>query len=289
MTKKKTVFLAISFLLATALAGQVSPPRHAAKPVRDKPLPGAPMITALLINNGAAETRGLEVGLAFETSAGWWQWRYRVSYPGREGAFSEWYRRPVAWPVHARLADTPLPQRVCVQVQTDKGALSNECCAGITYVFDVEATLNAADIYNSSGGNSRTKMLACDWGSVSALLVESPALVVRVGFDSGSFPGAGPHNPAGTKCEWAIFENLRLKPGWRFVSANYAFVQQGQGEKKTGITFLLQPAVGGRDVGFKVRVWANSLFTARFQLNSLKVVGPSNQEVFSGGLIQVLE
>ena len=288
MRKNKVIFLMVSLFLAIALAGQVSAPIQS-QPLKAKPIPRRPFITSLLINNGATETRSRDVGLAFETTSGWWQWRYRVSYGGREGAFGAWNRRPLSWPVHARLADTELPQRLCVQVQTYEGALSNEACAAITYVFDVEATLDASDIYNNSGGNDRTRRLSCDFGSVSNLLVASPSLVIRVGFDSGSSPGLGIHNPAGTKCDWVIFENLRMKPGWKFVSANYAFVQIGQGEDKTGCSFLKQPAAGGRDLAFKVRVWAVSLFTARFQLNSLKVKGPSNQEVWRNGLIQIFE
>lgn len=288
MTKNKGFFIGISFFLAVALAGQIKTPIQS-QPVKGKPVPGAPQITSLLINNGEPETRGLEVELKFETSSGWWQWRYRVSYSGHAGTFGEWYRRPVSWPVRVHLADTALPQRLCVQVQTADGVLSNECCASITYVFDVEATLDAADIYNNSGGNDRTKRVSCDFGSVSNLLVASPALVIRVGFDSGSGPGAGIHNPAGTKCDWVIFENLRLKPGWRFVRANYAFVQIGRGENKTGSSFLQEPAAGGRGLMFKVRVWADQFFTARFQLNSLTVNGPSNQEVWRNGLVQIFE
>jgi len=288
MAKSKVLFLAIVLLAAVFLDAQISTPIQG-KPVKGKPILRAPTITSLLIDNGATETRSLNVGLTFETTSGWWQWRYRVSYDGHESPFGGWNRRPLSWPVHARLADSALPQRLCVQVQTYEGALSNEACASITYVYDVEATLDAADIYNNSGGNSRTKRLRCDWGSVSNLLVDSPSLVIRVGFDSGGAPGAGIHNPAGTKCDWVIFENLRLKPGWRFVSADYAFVQLGQGEEKTGVTFLQEPAPGGRDLAFKVRVWAVSLFTARFQLNSLKVKGPSNQEVWRNGLIQIFE
>jgi hypothetical protein len=288
MRGKKAIFLAISFFLALALAGQISAPVKST-PLKAKPLVRAPFITSLLIDNGESETRSLVVHLRFETTGGWWQWRYRVSTGGREGAFSEWYRRPYSWPVPARIADTDQPQRLCVQVQTADGALSNERCADITYVYDVEAELNAADMYNNSGGNDRTRILHCDWGSISKLLVESPALVIRVGFDSGRSPGAGVHNPAGTKCDWVIFENLRLRPGWKFVSADYAFVQLGQGENKTGSSLLQQPAAGGRDLMFKVRVWADPLFTARFQLNSLKVRGPSNQPVWRNGLIQIFE
>ena len=288
MTKNKGFFIGISFFLAVALAGQISAPVQS-KPIEAKPVLKRPVITSLLINNGAATSRSLGVGLTFETTSGWWQWRYRVSYSGREGAFSEWYRRPYSWPVPARLADTDQPQRLCVQVQTNEGVLSNEACAAITYVYDVEAELNAADIYNNSGGNDRTKRVSCDFGSVSNLLVASPSLVIRVGFDSGSAPGAGVHNPAGTKCDWVIFENLRLKPGWSFVSANYAFVQIGRGENKTGSKFLQEPAAGGRGLMFKVRVWADQFFTARFQLNSLTIKGPSNQQVWRNGLIQIFE
>jgi len=289
MRGNKAFFLAVSFFLAVFLAGQKTPPPVQSKIIKAKPVPRGPVITSLLINNGAAETRSLDVGLQFETSSGWWQWRYRVSTAGHEGAFSEWYRRPTSWPVHARLVDTALPQRLCVQVRTYEGVLSNELCASITYVFDVEAEMNASDIYNNSGGNDRTKKLSCTWGSVSNLLVDSPSLVIRVGFDSGSGPGIGIHNPVGTKCDWAIFENLRLKPGWKFISVNYSFVQIGRGENKTGCSFLQQPSPGGRDLMFKVRVWADPSFTARFQLNSLKVKGPSNQEVWRNGLIQIFE
>ena len=289
MTYNKAFFIAISFFLAVTLAGQSGPPPVRSKLVKAKPIPGAPVITSLLINNGEPETRSLEVGLNFETSSGWWQWRYRVSYSGHDGTFGAWNRRPLSWPVRVHLADTGLPQRLCVQVQTYEGALSNEACASITYVFDVETTLDAADIYNNSGGNNRTKRVRCDWGSVSNLLVASPALVIRVGFDSGSGPGPGIHNPAGTKCDWVIYENLRMKPGWRFVRANYAFVQIGGGENKAGCSFQQQPTAGGRDLAFKVRVWADSPYTARFQLNSLTVMGPSNQEVWRNGLMQIFE
>lgn len=46
---------------------------------------------------------------------------------------------------------------------------------------------------------------------------------------------------------------------------------------------------GRRDLAFQVRARAVSLFTARFQLNSLKVKGPSNQEVRRNNLIQIFE
>jgi hypothetical protein len=288
MAKKNGLFMAIYLLSGVFLAARISPPIQS-QPIKAKPILSAPTITSLRINNGEPETRSLDVGLTFETTSGWWQWRYRVGASGREGAFGAWNRRPLSWPVHARLADTESPQRLCVQVQTYEGALSNEACASITYVYDVEATLDAADIYNNSGGNNRTKRVRCDWGSVSSLLVDRPSLVIRVGFDSGSAPGAGVHNPAGTKCDWVIFENLRLKPGWRFVSADYAFVQLGQGEDKADYSFQRQPVAGGRDLAFQVHVWAVSLFTARFQLNSLKLMGPSNQEVWRNGLIQIFE
>jgi len=283
MTVKKVTFFGISFLIIFALGGLRG------QPLKKKPVVELPVITSLRINNGEPETRNRDVELNFNTSSGWWQWRYRVSYVGYNGAFGDWQRRPYSWPVHARLADTKLPQQLCVQVQTSSGELSREACAAITYVFDVQTEMNAADIYNNSGGNSHTKRVRCDFGSVSSLLVESPSLVIRVGYDQGSMPGLGIHNPVGTKCWWVIFENLKLKPGWQFVRANYAFVRIGGVERKAGSSFQQQPTAGGRDLTFRIEVWAESSITARFQLNSLTVKGPSNQEVWRNGLIQIFE
>ncbi len=248
-----------------------------------------PKITSLVINDGAAETRSRDVLVRFSTTSGYFQWRYRSLYGSVVGAWSEWWRRPASWPAHARIADTPLPQRMCVEVQTVEGAVSNEACAPITLVAEVTVDLNASDIYNSSGGNAHTRKLSCAPFSTSALLIEPTPVVVRVGYDRGATPGAGVQNAGGTKCDYAVFEGLRLKPGWQFVRANYSFTQFGQGGGKTGYGFQQQPAAGGRDITFRVHVWAESLFTARFQLNSITVRGPSNQEAQSGGLVRILE
>ena len=255
------------------------------------PPQGAPVITSLRINNGEAQTQSRSIGLNFETDIGWFFWRYRVTYPGHQADFHDWNRRPTSWPVHAQLEDTSQTQTVCVQVQTFDGILSNVKCASITYVYvyDVEVKLNAADIYNNAGGNRTTRCIRSDFGSVCSHFIGPESFIIRVGYSSGEGPGPGINNPAGTKCDWLIYENLRLKPGWQFVRADYAFVQIGGKDKCSDSSFLQEPAVGGRGLTYKVRVWANSFCTARFQLNSITVKGPSNQEVWRNNLIQIFE
>jgi len=85
--------------------------------------------------------------------------------------------------------------------------------------------------------------------------------------------------PVGNKLEYEFFTGRQLNPGWSFVSLAYSDATCKDG---SGSAVLIMPQTGGRDIKFKVRVWAEGppiQGYCDFIIKSLVIRGPADRPV----------
>jgi hypothetical protein len=237
-----------------------------------EPLQRPPVINWFRINNGAETTDEGRVTLSHQVSQiASSPTEYRVCYVKPSGeVWTGWYAYVNA-PTF-QLDQECQEHTLALQVRNNIGE-SGSIQDSIKYIFAKTHTLKAATAWEdyaapNGWGLDNTRS---DFGSECVILLMRQTGEIK--FVSQRMGG-----PIGSKCEWEIFTGKQLKEGWTFWGYNY----HGRKEKDCGYEVLQEPALGGRDLKLKVRVWTNPQLSPPddvFVLENMILSGPCDQDV----------